>query len=61
MKAKARVGRPVVPQKLAKGALLSVRFAESERKSLERAAAQRGMRLSEWARTTLLEAARTNK
>ena len=55
---KPRIGRPPVPKKLAKGALLSVRFSESERQLLLRAAEQEGERLSQWARTVLLEAAR---
>jgi hypothetical protein len=54
-----RVGRPRVPKKLAKDSLLSVRFSETERKSLERAAGNDELRLSEWARRVLLaEAAR---
>ena len=52
---KARVGRPPVPKKLAKGSLLSVRFSESERRALERAAEASGLSLSAWARLTLLD------
>lgn len=47
-------GRPVVPKKLAKGSLLSVRFSGDERRDLEQAAKRSGIRLSEWARRTLL-------
>ncbi len=55
MKAKApRIGRPPLPKKLAKGALLSVRFSESERASLDRAAKKEGAKLSAWARRVLL-------
>jgi hypothetical protein len=54
---KAKMGRPPVPKKLAKGALLSVRFSTDERKALERAAERDGIRLSEWARRALLSAA----
>jgi predicted HicB family RNase H-like nuclease len=54
---KARIGRPPVPAKLAKGSLLSVRFSEDERKALERAAEREGVSLSEWARGTLTNAA----
>jgi uncharacterized protein (DUF1778 family) len=55
-----RMGRPPVPKKLAKGSLLSVRFSESERRALEKAAELAGVRLSEWARRTLLAAARSD-
>lgn len=58
---KKKLGRPPVPKKLAKGALLSVRFSEVERKSLEGAARRKGVRLSEWARRTLLAASDTTK
>jgi hypothetical protein len=54
---KPRIGRPPVPKKLAKAALLSVRFSESERRGLERAAAREGLRVSEWARRVLMSAA----
>ena len=54
---KPKLGRPPVPKKLAKGSLLSVRFSEGERKQIDHAAERHGMRLSEWARRTLLEAA----
>src|SRR5690606_13046779 len=47
------MGRPKVPKKLAKTSLLSVRFSESERKALEKAAQREGITLSEWARRTL--------
>ena len=52
--AKPKLGRPPVPKKLAKGALLSVRFSDAERKAIERAAENEGLKLSEWARRTLL-------
>jgi predicted HicB family RNase H-like nuclease len=51
-----RIGRPPVPKKLAKATLLSVRFTESERAEIERAAKRDGVGLSEWARRTLLDA-----
>jgi len=54
---KKRLGRPPVPKKLAKGALLSVRFSDAERHALEKAAQARGQRISEWARQLLLRAA----
>lgn len=47
-------GRPAIARKLAKGSLLSVRFTEDERRMLDRAAGQGGLRLSEWARRALL-------
>jgi hypothetical protein len=53
---KKKLGRPPVPKKLAKGALLSVRFSAEERKKLERAAEHGGLKLSEWARRVLLSA-----
>jgi len=55
--AKPRIGRPPVPKKLAKDSLLSVRFSNEERGALERAAKRDGLRLSEWARRTLLAGA----
>jgi uncharacterized protein (DUF1778 family) len=54
---KPKLGRPPVPKGLTKGSLLSVRFSGEERKSLDRAAKLAGLRLSEWARRTLLKAA----
>lgn len=54
---KNKIGRPPVPKKLAKGALLSVRFSAEERKALERAAEREGLKLSEWARRALLASA----
>jgi hypothetical protein len=47
-----------VPKKLAKEALLSVRFSTEERETLESAAGREGLKLSEWARRTLLDAAK---
>ncbi len=52
-----RIGRPPVPKKLAKAALLSVRFSEGERAEIEKAAKRDGVGLSEWARRVLLAAA----
>lgn len=52
-----RIGRPPVPKKLAKATLLSVRFTESERAEIEKAAKRDGVGLSEWARRTLLATA----
>ena len=54
---KKKLGRPAVPKKLAKGALLSVRFTESERIEIDRAAKRDGVGLSEWARRVLLATA----
>jgi predicted HicB family RNase H-like nuclease len=51
------MGRPPVAKKLAKASLLSVRLSQSERKTIENAARRDGVKLSEWARKTLLEAA----
>lgn len=54
---KPKIGRPPVPKKLAKGSLLSVRLSESERSEIERASESEGLKLSEWARRSLLAAA----
>jgi uncharacterized protein (DUF1778 family) len=56
-KKKARMGRPPLPKRLQKGALLSVRFSISERQLLERAAHRSALGLSEWSRSVLLAAA----
>lgn len=55
-----RIGRPPVPKKLAKAVLLSVRFSESERAEIEKAAKRDGVGLSEWARRVLLSKTLTN-
>jgi uncharacterized protein (DUF1778 family) len=57
---KTKMGRPRLPKKLAKGALLSVRFLEDERLLLDQAAKRAGISVSAWARNVLLaEAARS--
>jgi hypothetical protein len=58
---KPKLGRPPVPKKLAKGALLSVRFSADERNAMDRAAAREGLRLSAWARRALLNAASSDR
>lgn len=58
---KPKLGRPRVPKKLAKDSLLSVRFSADERNSLGRAATREGLRLSDWARRTLLNAASSDR
>jgi hypothetical protein len=55
-----RIGRPPIPKRLHKASLLSVRFSVDERRSLEKAAEDRGQKLSEWARTILLGAIQTD-
>jgi len=50
------MGRPKLPKKLAKGALLSVRFTTEERRALDAAAERDGISLSQWARKTMLVA-----
>ncbi len=52
-----KIGRPPLPKGQAKGALLSVRFSDAERITLDEAAQAAGERLSEWARRALLKAA----
>lgn len=52
-----KMGRPKLPKKLAKGALLSVRFTAEEKRVLDLAAERASARLSEWARAVLLDAA----
>ena len=59
--AKPKRGRPPVSKKLARGALLSVRFSASERVALTEAADQDGLKLSEWSRRVLLAAAKKAK
>ncbi len=54
---KPKLGRPPVPKKLAKGSLLSVRFSESERAHLVKAAKRGNQKLSEYARSALLATA----
>ena len=56
--AKPRLGRPVVPEEVAKGALLSVRFSPPERTALAEAAERDGLKLSAWCRQALLFAAK---
>jgi len=51
-----KIGRPKLPKKLAKGALLSVRFTAEERRVLDAAAERDGLSLSQWARKTMLAA-----
>lgn len=55
-KKKAKVGRPKTPRRLAKRSLLSVRLSDDEHKALTRAAGKTGVKLSQWARSKLLEA-----
>lgn len=57
---KKKLGRPPVPKRLAKGALLSVRFSAEERRTLEVTAERAGVKLSEWARRVLLAGARAS-
>lgn len=54
---KAKLGRPRVPKKLAKGSLLSVRLTQDERHKIEAAAERDGVALSEWARQAMLRRA----
>lgn len=57
MKQRPRIGRPPLAKRDRKGRLLSVRFSDEERRSLEQAAKQSQVSLSEWARATLLHVA----
>ncbi len=58
-KRKPKVGRPALPAAQAKGKTFSVRFTEDERALIETAANKAGARsASDWARRTLLDAAR---
>jgi hypothetical protein len=62
--AKPKIGRPRVPKKLVKGSLLSVRFSDGERRTLDEVARLTGLTLSEWVRRQLLAAtalARTSR
>jgi len=57
---KPKIGRPPLPKKLQKGALLSVRFSEDERTAIEYKAKREGLTLSEWARGVLVRAAQVS-
>ncbi len=50
------MGRPPIPKKLHKASLLSVRFSAEERRAIDRAAENRGVGLSTWARDVILAA-----
>ena len=51
---KKKLGRPPVPKKHQKASLLSVRFSEGERKSVEQFAGRDDAKLSDYARGILL-------
>lgn len=50
-------GRPVTPKRLAKVAPISIRFSESERRLVDRAAERAGVKVSAWVRDAVLAAA----
>jgi uncharacterized protein (DUF1778 family) len=50
-------GRPPTPKKLAKVAPISIRFSESERRLVDRAAERSGVKVSKWIRDAVLAAA----
>ena len=50
-------GRPPTPKKLAKAAPISIRFSESERRLVDRAAERVGVKVSKWIRDAVLAAA----
>ena len=51
------VGRPKLHKAQAKSFIMPVRFSEGDRAKVEAAATAQGLRVSEWVRRTLLEAA----
>lgn len=51
-----KVGRPKMAKGVAKGTIIPVRFNAEDRKRVESAAKSRNQTLSEWIRTTLLNA-----
>lgn len=53
-------GRPTTPNKLAKAAPISIRFSESERRLVDRAAERAGAKVSKWIRDAALAAASGN-
>ena len=56
MKKRGR-GRPKLPKKDAKGAVMTVRFTKAERKAVDDAAGREGLKTSEWVRNVLLATA----
>ena len=56
---KKRIGRPPLPNGLAKGGRLFCRLTQSEIGEISQAAEWAGQSRSEWIRQTLLERART--
>jgi hypothetical protein len=50
-----KLGRPVLPKGKAKDALVQVRFSDLEKAKLARRAKKEGLKLSEWARQTLIK------
>jgi hypothetical protein len=58
---KAKIGRPKLPKGKAKGSVITVRLQKLERKAVGDAAHRAGVKLSQWARNTLLTAAGVSK
>jgi hypothetical protein len=54
-----KMGRPPLKAKERKATHLSVRFTEAERRTVEKAAKEAGLPLSEWARGVILASAPT--
>jgi hypothetical protein len=50
-------GRPTLPESKARDNILSMRLQPGEREKLDQAAKKAGMRITEWSRKRLLEAA----
>jgi hypothetical protein len=61
MKKKPKIGRPKLPKGQGKGSVITIRLQKNERRSVGDAADLAGVKLSEWARNTLLSAAATSK
>lgn len=56
-KQKVKMGRPPKPKAERKAETLTVRLTAAERRAAERAAADSGLLLTEWARVALVRAA----
>ena len=54
---KIKIGRPPIPAKTRKGTISAVRLNPGERKAIEQAAAGRGLTLSDWMRSVLVDTA----
>jgi hypothetical protein len=61
MKKKPKMGRPRLPKGQGKASVITIRLQKAERRAVGDAADLAGVKLSEWARNTLLIAAAATK